>query len=202
MQPQRTCSNCQKPEVRSNGLCRACLSAKWRREHPQRYLELQKASVARRRDYYLAYHRNYYQTRRNKQDSARRAQEWYAANPDRAKRNSHALYLAHRVARIAQQRAYQISHPLETRENYHRYRARKRAGFVEAVDWDAIYERDRGICQWYRCRKPVERRQMSLDHIVPVSEGGSHEPKNVQLMHLRCNQEKSDTGSAQTRMFG
>lgn len=32
----------------------------------------------------------------------------------------------------------------------------------------------------------------SVDHIVPRSRGGSHEPTNLQLAHLRCNRWKSD----------
>lgn len=32
----------------------------------------------------------------------------------------------------------------------------------------------------------------SVDHIVPRSCGGTHEPENLQLAHLRCNMAKSD----------
>lgn len=32
----------------------------------------------------------------------------------------------------------------------------------------------------------------SVDHIVPRALGGSHEPSNLQLTHLRCNMAKSD----------
>jgi hypothetical protein len=32
----------------------------------------------------------------------------------------------------------------------------------------------------------------SVDHIVPRSRGGSHEPANLQLAHMRCNRLKSD----------
>lgn len=32
----------------------------------------------------------------------------------------------------------------------------------------------------------------SVDHILPRSHGGSHEPANLQLAHLRCNMLKSD----------
>lgn len=51
------------------------------------------------------------------------------------------------------------------------------------------------------CCKPVDmnlRRTKnakwcaSVDHIIPRSQGGSHEPDNLQLAHLYCNQVKSD----------
>ncbi|MCB0073944.1 MAG: HNH endonuclease [Caldilineaceae bacterium] len=32
----------------------------------------------------------------------------------------------------------------------------------------------------------------SVDHIMPRSRGGSHDPSNLQLAHLRCNMAKSD----------
>lgn len=32
----------------------------------------------------------------------------------------------------------------------------------------------------------------SVDHVLPRSLGGSHEPENLQLAHLLCNQRKSD----------
>ncbi|RVW06740.1 HNH endonuclease [Rhodococcus spongiicola] len=32
----------------------------------------------------------------------------------------------------------------------------------------------------------------SVDHIVPRSLGGSHDPSNLQLAHMVCNMRKSD----------
>ena len=63
-----------------------------------------------------------------------------------------------------------------------------------------IYKRDRwkcGICG-LRVNKKLKHPHpysASLDHIVPLSKGGSHTPSNVQLAHLRCNLSKgSKTG--------
>lgn len=36
----------------------------------------------------------------------------------------------------------------------------------------------------------------SVDHILPRSRGGTHEPANLQLAHLRCNMLKSDRMAA------
>jgi hypothetical protein len=55
-----------------------------------------------------------------------------------------------------------------------------------------IYERDGWICQL--CKKAVNPKLSfpspacaSLDHVIPLSRGGSHQATNVQLAHLRCN---------------
>lgn len=55
-----------------------------------------------------------------------------------------------------------------------------------------ICKRDGWICQI--CKEPVEKTAHhpnplapSLDHIIPVSKGGSSDPSNLQLTHLRCN---------------
>ncbi|KNX39497.1 hypothetical protein VV01_14575 [Luteipulveratus halotolerans] len=37
----------------------------------------------------------------------------------------------------------------------------------------------------------------SLDHVVPLSEGGDHAPANVQLAHLRCNVSKGARGGGE-----
>lgn len=60
-----------------------------------------------------------------------------------------------------------------------------------------IYNRDKWICQI--CKKPVEKnlsfpnpKRASLDHIIPLSRGGTHESGNVQLAHLSCNTSKGN----------
>ena len=60
-----------------------------------------------------------------------------------------------------------------------------------------VYERDNWTCQL--CRLPVDPRlawphpmSASVDHIVPLSQGGDHSLANVQCAHLRCNIIKGD----------
>lgn len=33
---------------------------------------------------------------------------------------------------------------------------------------------------------------VTVDHIVPLSKGGTDDPSNLQLAHWRCNQKKAD----------
>lgn len=85
------------------------------------------------------------------------------------------------------------------RDAYHRRRAAKAGGELGLkVHYSEIAERDGWICQL--CFVPVEPELAwpqpasgSIDHVVPLSIGGRHDPSNVQLAHLRCNTAKGAT---------
>ena len=74
----------------------------------------------------------------------------------------------------------------------HRRRARQRRAFVAPVVRRRIYERDDWTCQLcgrhvLRNVPPNHPEAPSIDHIVPLAAGGTHEPANVQTAHLLCN---------------
>lgn len=69
-----------------------------------------------------------------------------------------------------------------------------------------LIERDKGRCQMpvcqFRSRKVAalgagkrNPRGPSIDHIIPLSRGGTHTLDNVQLAHLKCNRVKHNTGA-------
>lgn len=75
-----------------------------------------------------------------------------------------------------------------------RRRAAQR-GAVATVYRRRIFERDQWTCQL--CGRKVKRDAVAphplsptIDHIVPLSEGGAHEPANVQCAHFKCNVDK------------
>lgn len=84
-------------------------------------------------------------------------------------------------------------------EYLHEYRTKKRLAFVAAVDARSIYERDSGICGI--CKKPIAFEEISLDHIMPISRGGTHEPNNVQIAHMPCNSRKGNRWFGQLRLL-
>ena len=78
-----------------------------------------------------------------------------------------------------------------------RRRARLIDAFVAEVNASEVFERDGWTCQL--CGAPVDRSlrhpdlmAASLDHIVPLARGGTHEPSNCQLAHYLCNCTKGD----------
>ncbi|MGH7666898.1 MAG: HNH endonuclease, partial [Candidatus Dormibacteria bacterium] len=65
-----------------------------------------------------------------------------------------------------------------------------RAARRAPVDLEFIYVRDRGTCGL--CGERVADADLSLDHVIPISKGGLHQPDNVQLAHRSCNSRKYD----------
>jgi hypothetical protein len=65
-----------------------------------------------------------------------------------------------------------------------RMRVQARAHIPEKVRWE-VWERD-GFC----CAHCHQRRFLTLDHIVPVSKGGSDELSNLQTLCRSCNSRK------------
>lgn len=61
-----------------------------------------------------------------------------------------------------------------------------------------LYFRDKGLCQI--CFEPIllsisypDTRSLSIDHIIPISKGGTSAMGNLQVTHLKCNMLKKDT---------
>ena len=78
-----------------------------------------------------------------------------------------------------------------------RRRARKQGAFVADVNRRDVYERDEWTCQL--CGQPVdpeatvpEPTAPTIDHVLALANGGTHEPGNVQLAHFLCNALKGD----------
>ena len=71
----------------------------------------------------------------------------------------------------------------------HRRRARKRSAAVGIVDLKIVRQRNGLWCGI--CKQPIEGK-FQYDHIIPLSRGGSHSTKNLQLAHGSCNSRKKD----------
>lgn len=42
------------------------------------------------------------------------------------------------------------------------------------------------------CRRCGSKEELTLDHIIPISKGGTYHPKNLQILCKRCNSKKKD----------
>ncbi|MGR6320784.1 HNH endonuclease [Micromonospora soli] len=78
-------------------------------------------------------------------------------------------------------------------------RARKRAVRYEVFRHEEIFERDGWRCQI--CRRMTDRtaprfhpRSPTLDHVIPLSQGGPHTRANTRCACFECNSKRGDRG--------
>lgn len=81
-------------------------------------------------------------------------------------------------------------------------RARKKAAFVENVYRKRVYESDGYRCHiCNRMTRPDKQaphpKSPTIDHIIPLANGGTHEPLNCRTAHYLCNVRKSNGGGGE-----
>ena len=94
------------------------------------------------------------------------------------------------------------------REAGHRRRARLRNAYRAKVTPSKVYERDGYKCHLCGKRTKADAKvphpqAPTLDHIVPLAQGGTHEPSNVATACFMCNSLKGDRNmNDQLLLFG
>jgi len=87
-------------------------------------------------------------------------------------------------------------------------KARLKRVIVESVDPFKVFDRDRWRCQLCgvvtpkKLRGTINPNAPELDHIQPISKGGSHTYINTQCACRKCNIVKSNRPLGQTLLFG
>jgi 5-methylcytosine-specific restriction endonuclease McrA len=161
----------------SSGGCIACLEAR------------SAAFKFNRRDEYLTWRKAHYQANRDKFNE--RCREYYTVNRERLAaraRGWHERNAEHAHARHAKWRE---ANPEKVAAIKRNRRARQSAaeGSHTAADTLHRLELQGGKCAC--CTKKVGRKY-HVDHIVPLSKGGSNWPKNLQILCPTCNARKKD----------
>lgn len=85
----------------------------------------------------------------------------------------------------------------------------KRRGAQVGIRYTLTELGDRDGWRCHLCRKPVDRtlpgtdqRGPTVDHLIPLVDGGTDELANVALAHRACNVKRRDGGIAQLRLTG
>lgn len=185
-------------------------SKTYRKANPEKVKAYQKAwrkanSEKRKADLKVYYKTNsdkakaYSKAWREANPEKRRARQkaWYEANHEKVKADTKAYRKAHCEQIKAREKAYRKAHSEKSRGTSRKRRALKRTSQVEPINEKIVYLRDGWICQI--CHKRVDKRfkyphpmSASLDHIIPLSQGGPHLYRNVHLAHWGCNSHKHD----------
>lgn len=129
-------------------------------------------------------------------------QKWRDANPtppdtrkgrvrDRSKVNTTMAVWreSNREGLRAASREWYAANPDKRRvkEQARRARARKAEGKFSLADVERITKGQNGLCAC--CGSS---RKLTIDHIVPLSKGGSNWPSNIQMLCSPCNTRKKD----------
>ena len=130
--------------------------------------------------------------KRNPEKIKKHQQDWRVRNPEKNIEKIHRYYNANREKVLAYNRKYQKANPEKARQSVHKRDAIKQQTTIEEINIMEIFERDNWICQI--CQRQVEKNLKwpnagfaSLDHVIPLSRGGTHTKDNLQLAHLTCN---------------
>lgn len=214
--PSKTCTRCGAEKsptefhVRAkaadglNAACKVCICAA-RRAHtaknPDKLAEYRKRYDAEHRDEKIArtkawraqnvehrreYAREYDRANAEQRAAAKRA--WWKENQERLAERLRTDPILREQRRLTLARYRERNRGVVTERQ--RQRRVDRLGLtIEQVDLDALWTGSCGLCdgqidpdiQW---PDPFSK---SIDHIIPLIHGGTHESHNLQWAHLRCN---------------
>lgn len=172
--------DCDRP-VKARSVCTKHYKQLYRQENIEKLREQDRVAKQDFRQRNPDYGKQYYVAHTEQRRKA--TKKWAAAHSDEVKRKA---------------RDWQKANPHKVRNNVARRRAAEKSSQLEKIDRLVVFERDGWVCQL--CYTEVdknlkfpERGFATLDHVIPLSKGGSHTYSNVQLAHLSCNQTKSNS---------
>lgn len=180
--------------------CRRAGSRDWKRRHKKQVREYHKQWCAEHPDYYPEYERQYRTTHRKQKRAQDR--QWYAD---------------HRTHILAYQKRYYAEHTQQIKEQVKRYqhtpkgkavvvnvRHKRRIAKQDSditAEWLAQLYGTQTVCAYCGAAFSDEL-PATLDHIMPLSKGGTHTKNNVVLCCRPCNNAKGNkwvpTGTSDT----
>ncbi|MCQ8831765.1 HNH endonuclease [Streptomyces malaysiensis] len=129
----------------------------------------------------------------NREREVDRVKDYWRRNPEvrdriskgRNPEMSKAYYLANRDRIAELQHAWYEANKFTVTQRSRLRRARYAAGDLTQDEWFEIVEQHGGVC--LACGSPD---QLTVDHIIPLSQGGEHTADNVQPLCSTCNKSK------------
>jgi 5-methylcytosine-specific restriction endonuclease McrA len=156
---------------------------KWRAAYQRK----KEKAVARQRAYRLI-HQEQTRDAGRKRDKRR-----YDANPDKYRIKRRKQYQDDKASYYEYQKAYRALHPDKVRVwHSKRYVKKKHVAISDltAAQWSEIKLVHGNRCAY--CGKKLTPRQITLDHITPISKGGNHTRTNVVPACKSCNSRKGN----------
>ena len=146
------------------------------------------ARYAKDREKFRAWRKAYY-TKHHEQELTR-ARAWKDVKREYLRQFDRDRYHKDRPAMLAKNKRWYARNPEKRAELGARKRARAAGCEIHKVDYAAIIARDNYVC--HICEQHIERKDLSFDHVIPLSRGGPHSNDNVRIAHRICNLRKGN----------
>lgn len=160
----------------------------WNLLHPEKQREYRRRYRERNPHPERSYTPEQLEARREKERlrALNRTDEQRAARRESERLRGDTRTEAQRAAKRETDRLWRQAHPEKAQEKRERRRALKKgAAEIEIVSRAAIIARDKAIC--HICQRKVAKKDMTLDHLIPLSKGGPHTSRNLAVAHRSCN---------------
>lgn len=110
------------------------------------------------------------------------------ANPERYREIDRRRYIRDKPKRLAAVKAYHKAHPevKQLIEARRRARVKGSEGKLTKTEWDELCSK-----YDYRCLCCKQLKKLTVDHVIPLSKGGTHTLENVQPLCVDCNRSKN-----------
>jgi len=190
----KVCIKCKVSEATRHSWCVPCEKAynrEYRAKNRAKLLEESRKYHAANREKIKAGQRDHY--RRNTDKVKAKSLEYYAKNREVGKLKRRAYHAKNAIAGRKRSAAWKAKNPERAKElsrvaclNRH-VRSRAAEGRHTAEDIKTLYEKQNGLC--IVCRTSLSE-GYEVDHMNPLSRGGSNWPDNLQLLCAPCNQRK------------
>lgn len=160
----------------------------WREANPERVTAYQKAYRETNREEITARKKAYREA--NKEEVAARQKAWHEANKEEVAAQGKVYREINREEIAARKKDYRKANPDKVREGNARRRALKAGadGSHTCAEFRALCGLSGWVCLC--CETSHEESPLTVDHVVPLSEGGSDSISNLQPLCGYCNDSK------------
>ena len=191
----KICLACKEfKEHYGKGLCKNCYGKKWRKDNPEYNKYYGKKWYKENPIYYKKWQKNNpekVKNARKKYYLGNTYKEWAAENKEKIRKKNKKYYSENKEKAKIFRKKWQGNNPEKVREENFRRRTNGKIekGVIAKIINENILKY--GIITCEKCKKQcLSSYDYHVDHIVPISKGGTNDCGNLQVLCAYCNLSK------------